>query len=139
MAIRKSSAMHMIVSLLLASLGPASAAGDEGVNAARIQISAGAALTDTAGTVAAREPAEAGAASSSPVQRTRRVQPRVSSTRCAFVTCTPECRIKGSRNARGEQVYRRPESPEYEQSRTDALFCSAEAARAAGYKEAGNS
>lgn len=131
--------MSIVVSLLLASLGPAPAAVAEGVEAAPIEGFGDAASTDAEGSAPASQPSETRPLSGSPAPRARRVQPRVSSTRCSFVTCAPECRIKGSRNARGELVYSRPGNPGYDQSSPDAVFCSAEAARAAGYKEAGRS
>lgn len=66
----------------------------------------------------------------------RRVQPRVSKTRCAFVTCGARCEIKGSRDEQGALIYRMPGSPAYRQARADRVFCNTAEAKAAGYREA---
>lgn len=66
----------------------------------------------------------------------RRVQPRVSKTRCAFVTCGARCEIKGSRDEQGALIYRMPGSPAYRQARADRMFCNTAEAKVAGYREA---
>jgi hypothetical protein len=65
----------------------------------------------------------------------RRGQPRVSKTRCAFVTCVPQCDIKGTRESNGDLVYRTPSSPLYGLAAADRMFCSQADATAAGYRE----
>lgn len=65
----------------------------------------------------------------------RRSQPRISKTRCALVTCAPQCDIKGIREANGDLVYRTPNSPYYGPTAADRMFCSQADAAAAGYRQ----
>lgn len=61
--------------------------------------------------------------------------PRVSKTRCAFVTCEPQCNIKGIRDPQRGLIYRTPADPEYSQTHSEKVFCSSAEAAAAGYRE----
>lgn len=46
------------------------------------------------------------------------------------------CRIKGNRNRRGQWIYHVPGMPYYDRTRAEDIFCSEDAARAAGYRRA---
>ena len=65
----------------------------------------------------------------------RRSQPRISKTRCALVTCAPQCDIKATREANGDLVYRTPNSPYYGLTAAERMFCSQADAAAAGYRQ----
>jgi endonuclease YncB( thermonuclease family) len=46
------------------------------------------------------------------------------------------CNIKGNRNRKGQWIYHLPGMPYYDQTRPEAIFCTEEEARAAGYRRA---
>jgi hypothetical protein len=66
--------------------------------------------------------------------RSARGQPRISTTRCALVVCSEPCQIVGSKNDRGELIYRMPDDPTYRRMRGEAIFCDQAEAKAAGYQ-----
>ena len=68
------------------------------------------------------------------IDGTRRGQPRISKTRCAMITCEPQCNLKGIRDPNGDLVYRTPASPFYGPTNPDRLFCSEAEAVTAGYQ-----
>ena len=49
---------------------------------------------------------------------------------------TSGCTIKGNHSRRGEWIYHVPGMPFYDRTRPEAMFCSEEAAQAAGYRRA---
>lgn len=49
---------------------------------------------------------------------------------------SPDCRIKGNRNRKGQWIYHLPGMPYYDATRAEEFFCSEAQARSAGYRRA---
>lgn len=61
-------------------------------------------------------------------------QGRAGQPRSEYVS--PDCRIKGNRNRKGQWIYHLPGMPYYDVTRAEEFFCSEAQARAAGYRRA---
>jgi len=76
---------------------------------------------------AANQPTQLADAPDRPVLPGPRIQART-------ISAPSGCRIKGNHSRKGEWIYHMPGMPYYEQTRPEAMFCSEEEARRAGYR-----